>query len=96
MKCPCCGHPIEGNFPEPYFLPPQQRAVMEIVGSRRGAVVPTEDIIARIYQQRDEPDGNLKKHVSVLVCKLNRRMGRQIIAGVRGATGGFYLVTDNG
>lgn len=86
---------MEGSFPLPY-IPDQQKAVLEVVARIPGRVVPTDEIINHVWQLRDEPDGNLKKHIAVLVCKLNRRMGRKVIAGTRGPTGGFYLVTDNG
>lgn len=87
---------MEGSFPPAYFLPEKQRAVLECVSRIPGRVVPTDDIINYVWQQHDEPPVNPKKHIAVLVCKLNQRMGRKIIAGVRGQTGGFYLVTNNG
>lgn len=87
---------MPGNFPPAYFLPEQQKAVLQAVSRIPGRVVPTDEIVNHVWQQHDEPSGDLKKHIAVLVCKLNKRLGRRVIAGVRGQTGGFYLVTENG
>jgi DNA-binding response OmpR family regulator len=93
--CPCCGQPIEATLENALeAMPPMMRDIVAFLARRRGAVVPSEDIVDYVY--RDDPDGGplwATTTVKVIIHRYRPKLQAfgWTVKGQSGQAGGYSL-----